>query len=168
MSRMLWAGLIALPLFFASTSTAQAQGCAGGDCGFGFAKAPFTGGSPFGCGAFCMKLFGTWHQDGPLFNYGPYAGYYPFEPYGPWTSDLRYTGPRGPLNNVGYGWNRLGNRGGCGLNLGLGRFAGLFNRGCNSCGSYPLQTLRNVFHRCHPYAGCGQTAVSTGGCYGER
>jgi hypothetical protein len=104
-----------------------------------------------------MKLFPGIHQHGPLVNYGPYQGYYPFEPYGPWTSDLRYTGPTGPMNSgVGTGW--------------APRLQGLFNNGYmrrgvgggDSCGSpahgrYALTTFRNVAARLNPFHrfGCG-------------
>jgi hypothetical protein len=152
MRRMLWAGLLALPVLLASAGGASAQGCS--SCG------PFAGGGrangwygsqgPYGCGGMCLKLFGTWMQNGPLVNYGPYEGYYPFAPYGPWTSDLRYTGPNqrypsgGGCNSCGL----LNCRGGCG---GLAHFGGLLHK--KECGDYALATFRNVFHRCHP---CGK------------
>lgn len=163
MRRMLWAGLLALPVLLASADVAKAQGCS--SCG------PFVGGGrangwegsqgPFGCGGFCLKLFGTWMQNGPLVNYGPYEGYYPFAPYGPWTSDLRYTGPSQRYPSSGghnaYGLIGFGGRcgsGGCGgggLNLNLG---GLLPR--RECGDYALATFRNVFARLHPCSkGCG-------------
>jgi hypothetical protein len=185
MRRILIVALAALAMGL-GTSQATAQSCAGGNCGFGSGgpiagwNNGFFGISPFGCGFFCMKLFGATHQDGPLFNYGPYYGYYPFEPYGPWTSDLRYTGPTAPFNPAGCGWN-FGRHGGCGLGLG----GGLFNRerGCNTCGGYALSTFRNVFTRLHPFSwrgnlsqsfGCGScsavgvSAAPIGGCMTER
>lgn len=137
MRRMLWAGLLALPLLLAAAEPAKAQTCA--SCAnrglvhpLGWYNEPFHG--PFGCNGFCFKFFGTWLQDGPLVNYGPYEGYYPFEPYGPWTSDLRYTGPtsRNPYTGGG----------------------GLFHR--QAFGDYALSTFRNVFRRTHPCSGgCG-------------
>jgi hypothetical protein len=156
MRRMLWAGLLALPVVLAWAEPAQAQGCA--SCGpfatgrpAAWAGSPFRG--PFGSNGFCLSLFGTWLQDGPLVNYGPYEGYYPFAPYGPWTSDLRYTGPttRWPAGGCGH-CGLLGCRGGCGhLGANLG---GLFHK--RECGDYALATFANVFKRCHP---CG-----SGGC----
>ena len=77
MRKLVVAGLLALPLLLATDRPAAAQ-------------APCPN---FGCGGFCMNIFGRIHQNGPLFNYGPYSGYYPFEPYGPWTADLRYNPP---------------------------------------------------------------------------
>jgi hypothetical protein len=120
-----------------------------------------------------MKFFGALHQEGPLFNYGPYTGYYPFEPYGPWTADLRYNGPRdwgcGGCGRVGCG----GRCGGLG-----GKLGGLFHR--DGCGRYAMTTFRNVFARLHlnkcgrgddcgaAVAACGTTAASCGGCIRER
>jgi hypothetical protein len=149
---MLWAGLLALPILLAAAEPAKAQQCASCASGpslgraLGWYNDPFHG--PFGCNGFCLKLFGTWMQDGPLVNYGPYEGYYPFEPYGPWTSDLRYTGPtsRNPYTG-GCGWcGKGGCNGGCG--------GGLFHK--KACGDYALATFGNVFHRTHPCnGGCG-------------
>ena len=104
------------------------------------------GGSPFSCGGACMRLFGTWHQDGPLVNYGPYSGYYPFEPYGPWTADLRYTGPRTRMNSGG----------------GCSTCGGLLHRGggCSTCGHYAFSTFRNVFSRLHPFGRCQSAGCS--------
>jgi hypothetical protein len=169
---MLWAGLLALPMVLAGTSNVSAQGCATGNCPPGFGYRPLASvGTPLQCGGFCFKFFAGLHQEGPLFNYGPYTGYYPFEPYGPWTSDLRYNGPTGGCNRCGF----LGR--GCGPH-GCGGLGGLFHRdrGGNSCGG--LSMFRSVFSRLHPFqrcasAGCGsavgygQTA-SCGGCVNER
>lgn len=151
MRRMLWAGLLALPLWLAAAEPAKAQSCS--SCGpfagsarpSGWFGSPFRG--PFGCNGFCLSMFGTWLQDGPLVNYGPYEGYYPFEPYGPWTSDLRYTGPTSRTQasaSCGHG-----GCGGGGLLHG-----GLFHK--KACGDYALATFRNVFHRVKPCCGgCG-------------
>ncbi|MCU0702362.1 MAG: hypothetical protein MUF18_00015 [Fimbriiglobus sp.] len=153
MRRMLWAGLLALPVVLAMAEPVKAQGCA--SCGpfaagrpNAWSGSPFRG--PFGCNGFCLSLFGTWLQDGPLVNYGPYEGYYPFTPYGPWTSDLRYTGParRGGGGTPSCGWC---GRGGCGGGCGVGgHLSGLLHK--RECGNYALATLRNVGHRCQP---CG-------------
>lgn len=167
MRRMLWAGLLALPMMLAMATPVQAQGCATGSCGFGGGFGPAWGwgnggGSPFGCGGFCMKLFGTWHQDGPLFNYGPYEGYYPFEPYGPWNSQLQYTGPKGRLGNPSCGWNRPGT---------LGRLGGLFHRsGCSSCGGggHVLGFFHSVVGRIHPFSRLSSGCGSCGGIMRER
>ena len=160
MRRMLWAGLLALPMLLAAADTAQAQGCS--TCSPLAAGRPsgwYGSQGPFGCGSFCLRFFGTWLQDSPLVNYGPYEGYYPFAPYGPWTSDLRYTGPtsRWPYSGACGLCGTNGCGGGCG---GLGdrfggnRFGGLFNR--NACGDYALATFRNVGRRCNPCGkGCG-------------
>jgi hypothetical protein len=153
MRRMLWAGLLALPVMLATGGSAQAQGCSscgpgGGGRMDGWFGSPFRG--PFGCNGFCLKFFGTWLQDGPLVNYGPYQGYYPFEPYGPWTSDLRYTGPT----------SRVQSNPACGLG-GCGRLGGgLFRR---ECGEYSLATFRNVFRRTHPCSS-GNCDTATTGC----
>ncbi len=162
MRRMLWAGLLAFPLLLAMASPAQAQGCASGSCGFGGGGPAWGwgtgGGSPFGCGVFCMKIFGAFHQDGPLFNYGPYEGYYPFAPYGPWNSQLQYTGPTSLRGNAAYGWNRPG----CG-----GRLGGLFHRsGCSSCGSggHVLGFFNNVVGRIHPFSRSGFGCHASSGC----
>ena len=166
MRRMLWVALLAAPIALATAGPVRAQGCATGGCGYGGVGgggAPLgrmgVGVPPFGCPfGFCMKLFPGIHQHGPLVNYGPYQGYYPFEPYGPWTSDLRYTGPTGPMDvGTGYGW--------------APRLQGLFNNGyvrrggggCSTCGGspaygrYALTTLRNVAARLNPFHrfGCG-------------
>jgi hypothetical protein len=165
---MLCAGLLALPMMLAFATPVQAQGCTTGSCGFGGGFNPGWGwgnggGSPFGCGVFCMKLFGTFHQDGPLFNYGPYAGYYPFEPYGPWNSQLQYTGPTSTGHRA-CGWNRPGT---------LGRLGGLFHRsgGCSSCGDGHLGFFRSVLGRIHPFAhsgfGChSRGSIGCGSCGG--
>lgn len=154
MRRMLWAGLLALPVLLACADVAKAQGCS--SCG------PFVGGGrpggpqPFGCNGFCLRLFGATLQDGPLVNYGPYEGYYPFAPYGPWTSDLRYTGPRtrSPADGSCGRCGLLGCKGGCGGHSLGGRLGGLFHR--DQCGAYALATFRNVFQRCNPCGkGCG-------------
>jgi hypothetical protein len=146
---MLWAGLLALPVMLAAAEPAKAQFCAscsplaGGGPAYGW----FGSGGPFGSNSFCFRFFGTWLQDGPLVNYGPYEGYYPFQPYGPWTSDLRYTGPttRWPVGGCNH-CGLLNCRGGC--------RGGLFHQ--RECGAYALATFRNVFQRCNP--------CTTGGC----
>lgn len=110
MKRTLFAGVFALLGLALTSSTASAQLCS-----------PFSGG-------LCFKMFPHIHQQGPLYNYGPYSGYYPFEPYGPWNAQLRYTGPY--PTTPGCGWN------GCGLGLG----GHGHNRGghslCNKCGGH--------------------------------
>lgn len=132
MTTRLLAGLLALPLLLADARPAAADGL---PC------------PNFGCGGFCMNLFGRFHQHGPLFNYGPYYGYYPFEPYGPWTSDLRYNPP------MNCGRCGLFHRGDCG--------GGLFDRdGCGGWGHYAKSTLKNIFHRTHP----GSHKCGNGNC----
>lgn len=167
MRRVLWAGLLALPIMLATAEPAKAQYCSscapgggGGGGGLGRANSWYGSQGPFGCGGFCFKFFGTWLQDGPLVNYGPYEGYYPFQPYGPWTSDLRYTGPtsRNQFTGGCGACGRSGCGGGCGVgglggHLG-GHLRGLFNK--KECGDYALATFGNVFHRTHPCNGrCG-------------
>ena len=132
---------------------------------------PIHGCSHMGCGGFCFRLFPGFHQEGPLFNYGPYAGYYPFEPYGPWTSDLRYTGPLGPpVNDYGHGhhWG-LGDK----LHA-LGGHLHCRKGECGSCGGYAKATLHNVGHRVNPFghlhhkkAGCSGCEVSSEVVEGE-
>jgi len=158
---MFWAGLLALPLVLASTSDVSAQGCGTGNCPPGFGWAGPVRSNPYGCGALCFRLFGALHQDGPLFNYGPYTGYYPFEPYGPWTADLRYNGPQ----NGACGHCGLFGRG-CGPH-GCGHLGGLFHRGHGSdnCGGYASSTWRNVFSRLHPFQRCASAGCSSAvGC----
>ena len=155
MRRMLWAGLLALPMLLAAADTAKAQGCStcGPFAGTGRPMGWYGPQGPFGCNGFCLKLFPTWLQDGPLVNYGPYEGYYPFAPYGPWTADGRYTGPR---SRGGDGaacglCGRHGCGGACGGGGGLGgHLGGLFHK--QQCGDYAMSTYRNVFSRVH--AGC--------------
>ncbi|CAN5288734.1 hypothetical protein BH11PLA2_BH11PLA2_10670 [soil metagenome] len=121
-------GLLALAAFAATPQTSQA------------------GGSPFGCGAFCICNFGKMHQHGPLYNYGPYSGYYPFAPYGPWNSDLTRN------NNCA-----SGNCGGKKLNLHLPQLGHKSGCGTGGWSHYSLSTFKNVFHRTHPCshkAGC--------------
>lgn len=152
MRRMLWVGLLALPVLLAAAEPAQAQGCS--SCSsFAGRPAGWTGvGGPFGCNGFCLRLFGTWMQDGPLVNYGPYEGYYPFAPYGPWTSDLRYTGPR--THSTGGGCNSCGLLNCRGGSCGRQSAGGLFNK--RECGDYALATFFNVSKRCNPCGGgCG-------------
>lgn len=173
MRRMLGAGLLALPLVLSAGTAAKAQGCATGNCPSGMSAGLFGWGgphrgSPWNCGAICMKFFGAIHQEGPLFNYGPYTGYYPFEPYGPWTADLRYNGPRdGACGACG----RFGCGGRCG---GLGdRLGGLFHRdGCGrgGCG-YATSTFHNVCARLHlkkgcKGGGCGEVVAASSSCDG--
>jgi hypothetical protein len=148
---MLWAGLLALPVLLACADVAKAQGCA--SCGPVVGPGRPGGPQPFGCNGFCLRLFGATLQDGPLVNYGPYEGYYPFAPYGPWTSDLRYTGPtsRWPADGACNG-GRCGSAWG-GQSIGS-RLGGLFSQ--QERGDYALATFRNVFQRCTPCGkGCG-------------
>ena len=164
MRRMLWAGLLALPMMLATTETASAQWCGGGCATPGVWGAPKS--NPFGCGLFCFRLFPGLHQEGPLVNYGPYYGYYPFEPYGPWTSDLRYTGP----TSKGYAHcGLLGRGGGCGHSgCGLHLFGWLHReRGCGS----GLNLWHSLVSRLHPgcRSGCGVAASGCNtGCINER
>ena len=156
MRRMLWAGLLALPVLLACADVAEAQGCAscGPFVGGGRPSGWSTGGGPFGGGGFCLRLFGNTLQDGPLVNYGPYEGYYPFEPYGPWTSDLRYTGPTSRRPEGGGACNSCGLRG-CGGRCGGLNLGGLLVHKKETA-AYALSTFRNVFHRCNPCGkGCG-------------
>jgi hypothetical protein len=131
MRRLTLAGLLALPAVLFFESSAQAQ-CTGPGCSpipAGISN-PFASCKYLGCGGFCFRLFPGLHQEGPLFNYGPYYGYYPFEPYGPWTSDLKYTGPTGAADC---------GSGGCG----------------GGWGHYAKSTLSNIRHRVHPFhKGC--------------
>jgi hypothetical protein len=160
MNRVLAAGLLALPLVVATSTPAVAQQPIVAGTYFPTA---FGGGSHLGSGSggFCFRFLNGIHHHGPLFNYGPYSGYYPFEPYGPWTSDLRYTGPRGPLsgdcadgscgNCKGCRTRLLGN--GLGHNLGWGKSACGDCGSCGNCkawGAYAKSTMTNVFHRSHP------------------
>jgi hypothetical protein len=146
MRRMLWAGLLALPIMLATADAANAQGCSscGPLAGVGRPNGWTGTPGPFGSAGFCMKFFGTWHQNGPLVNYGPYEGYYPFTPYGPWTSDLRYTGPSHRFP-TGTGYSEpIGNR-----------LLGLVNQRPRF-GEYAMNTFRNVFARVQPCSkGCG-------------
>lgn len=115
MKRLLLAALLTVSALLATGGSAKAQ-----------AHPHFP---PFGCGGFCIGFLSKAHFHGPLFNYGPYTGYYPFEPYGPWTSDLRYNPPELSCGQCG--------RSGCGGH-GLG------------WGHYAVSTLKNVFHRVNP------------------
>jgi hypothetical protein len=164
MKRIFCLGLLALSFLLFNTQKASAQGCS--SCPSGMSWGP--GGSgwwpnrmhPWECGALCFRMFGGLHQDGPLFNYGPYSGYYPFEPYGPWGSDLSYHGG----SNCGCG---LFGRGGCGIHGG-GRLrgllsGGLFNgglRGGAGCGQ-GVSMLKNVFARLHPFQRCASAGCSS-------
>lgn len=156
MKKLFLAGLLALPAVLAATPLALAQGpgvipppgC--GACGGVPGQYP-TPGCPCkfaGCGGTCMNWFGRIHFHGPLFNYGPYCGYYPFEPYGPWTSSLQYNPPPAPCHNCGAhdkAWKH-----------------------------YALNTLTNVLHRINPLghkcgkghwsdcSGCGGVAAGPG------
>ena len=173
MRRMLWAGLLALPVMLATAEPVQAQGCSscpggggGGGPVYGWFGSPTRG--PFGCNGFCLGLFGTWLQDGPLVNYGPYEGYYPFEPYGPWTSDLRYTGPTTrrlaeppPSGGIFDGGVFDGRA--------AGRLRGALQQR-PALGQYALATFRNVIRRVQPCSSgdCGASSgcSSPGGCGG--
>ncbi len=145
MKRMLLAALLTISAIAATGGSSQAQ-CSSGNCPPQLVPyLPAAGGNhcqnhfaPFGCGGFCMGFLSKTHFHGPLFNYGPYTGYYPFEPYGPWTSDLRYNPP--PLT-YGHG-----------------------DRGVLGWGKYAVSTLKNVFHRTNPLANrCGDK-LNLGGC----
>ncbi len=70
MSRMTRAALLTVPLLLASAVEARAWATPG-------------------CGP-CMSLFSRMHFHGPLYNYGPYCGYYPFAPYGPYDANFNY------------------------------------------------------------------------------
>ncbi len=167
MKRTLLAMLLALPALACGGPDAQAQ------C------------SPLG--GPCFRFFGGLAQSGPLFNYGPYEGYYPFAPYGPWDSSLNYTGPRpgdqAACGGRGCGHGHFGGgAGGCGAGGCGGGFAGLHSRGGSSCstcggdglgghGAYAGATFKNVFFRSHPLAhrgkistGCSACSASPVGC----
>jgi len=172
---MLLAGMLALPFALATAATVQAQGpgcgtpggCAPGAGYGGYAAAP-TFAYP-GYRIRCLS-FPKLHQEGPLVNYGPYSGYYPFEPYGPWTSDLRYTGPLGAAGGSGAtGRLRLTE-----LSSGFGGFRGFhgLHHGvrtspCGTCssghswGSYSLATLSNIGHRINPWQHRGSSSCSS-------
>ena len=172
MRRMLLAGMLVLPFALATAATVQAQGpgcgtpggCAPGAGYGGYAAAP-TFAYP-GYRIRCLS-FPKLHQEGPLVNYGPYSGYYPFEPYGPWTSDLRYTGPLGAAGGSGAtGRLRLTE-----LTSGFGGFHGLHHgvrtSPCGTCssghswGSYSLATLSNIGHRINPWQHRGSSTCSS-------
>lgn len=148
MRRIFYTLLLALPVGI--EAQAQGPGCASGGYAAGGYAASGTGGygasgtggyyrqsmyggspapnyGPFG---FAMRMYPLIHFHGPLVNYGPYEGYYPFQPYGPWTSDLKYAGP--PLVQpaaTGWGW-------------GLGSHS-------HGWGQYSLSTFHNVGKRLH-------------------
>jgi hypothetical protein len=134
MKRILMAGLFALAGLALSSGTASAQFCS-----------PFSGG-------ICFKMFPHIHQHGPLYNYGPYSGYYPFEPYGPWNSQLQYTGPY--PGTPGCGWN------GCGLGLGGHHGHNLCNK-CSGLGSGHHGLFSKWFgsHKSH-----GSSSANLGQC----
>lgn len=149
MKRMIAAGLLALPALLLAGPAARAQDCYGG---FGAGGPAPSGGT--GC-RFCFRLFGgAFTQEGPLFNYGPYSGYYPFAPYGPWGSDLSYHG---------------GGAGGCG---GAGSVCGwnhnLFGRhgrghgGHGNCGVGGCDGGRGFGH-----GGLGHGRLGLGGGFGH-
>ncbi len=160
MKRTLLAMLLALPALACGGPDAQAQ------C------------SPLG--GPCFRFFGGLAQSGPLFNYGPYEGYYPFAPYGPWDSNLNYTGPR-PGDQAACGGRGCGHggrcgaggcgAGGCGAGGIGGLFAGLHSRGDSSCstcggghGAYAGATFKNVFFRSHPLAHRGKIPTGSSAC----
>jgi len=170
MKRLFLLGLLALPasLLFAQKSKAQI-GC-----------------SNLGAGGFCFKFLGKLHQDGPLWNYGPYSGYYPFEPYGPWNSQLQYTGPYpggsgGGCSGSGcdtFGWlnhfdrHRSGSSGGdCGRDRHPWDHWGRDRSSCSASGwdRYARTTWINCTSRVFPLShkhkwssGCGTCTASTG------
>ncbi len=171
MKRMFGAGLLALPALLACGAAGFAQGpgcsgpgCYGGAIGAGYAGGfdPSCYGQPaaikgcchyIGCGCFCFRYLGRITQEGPLWNYGPYTGYYPFEPYGPWNAALQYTGPY--PNSGCCGWSGLFGHGGAGRfgagGWGHGHLAG--RGGCSECGDwggYARTTWLNVHHRVFP------------------
>lgn len=124
----------------------------------------------YGCGGFCLNLFGKMHQHGPLFNYGPYYGYPPFEPYGPWNAYLQYNpwyygyggqghghGHDGHLKSWLHGLFHGHGCGGCGLAEGWhshflhgGWFHG---HGCLSCSGHKHGFGGGLFHK--SCDGCG-------------
>jgi hypothetical protein len=142
MRRICTTALLAVPLFLlATTNTGRANTCPSCQCGAGF-----------GCGDWCFRLFPHIHQHGPLFNYGPYYGYYPFTPYGPWDSYLRY-------NPFFYGdpyanFNAGDSSGRYGCNPHLHKFAlsQLFHKqGCSSCGFWHASWLHGGWFRGHSW-----------------
>jgi hypothetical protein len=162
MRRVITAGLLALPAVFFVSPSAQAQ-CTTGACApiaAGITN-PFASCKHLGCGGFCFRLFPGLHQEGPLFNYGPYYGYYPFQPYGPWTADLKYVGPTGP----DCGGRGCGSCGSCrnGL-LSWGKHDSCDDGNCGGWGGYAKATLHNVGKRIHPFGHkcetCGDHAAA--------
>ncbi len=182
MKRTFAAGLLAL-LALQPAAHAQAPGGVIGPAAGGYDPSCLTRAPAYtgcchhlGCGCFCFRFLSKLNQEGPLFNYGPYTGYYPFEPYGPWNSALAYTGPY-PSGGC-CGWNGLcgkcggagcGACGGSGL-CGHGRLGhgGCGVGGCSggAWGRYAHDTFRNVTHRLFPLGhkskGCDTCASAAG------
>jgi hypothetical protein len=103
MRRITSVALLAVPLLLGTAGVASAD------------KNPFQFGPD--CGQFFRKCFSSIHQHGPLYNYGPYCGYPPFEPYGYWNAYLQYTGPANPYTTGAgnmYGWYHSPHAGGAG------------------------------------------------------
>jgi hypothetical protein len=166
MKRIFAAGLFALAALLAvdTTASAQAPGCPPGIA----ATLPRYSQTcqAFGCAGFCFRFLSKITQEGPLFNYGPYCGYYPFEPYGPWNSALQYVGPY--PQPPGCGWcglcGKFHGHGGCGKHgcggLGCGK------HGCSTCGGwghYAATTFRNVHFRLFPFSHkCKNCATALG------
>jgi hypothetical protein len=114
----------------------------------------------FGCFDWCFRCFPHLNQNGPLFNYGPYYGYYPFQPYGPWDAYLRYNpfyygDPYADFGNKQYPGND-GGYGRYGLNTHLQRIglpgSSLFHKhGCTHCGFWHASWLHGGWFRGHAW-----------------
>ena len=173
MRRIFYASLLAFAATVSNTPglLAQVPGCATGgygaattnagnyggagyggeSSGGGYYRQSLYGGSPapFGPFGFAMRMYPLIHFHGPLVNYGPYEGYYPFQPDGPWTSDLKYNGP--PIPNHPHFANRSASTGGIWGSPSLG------------WGNYSLATLRNIGLRTHPFKHrCSTCSASAG------
>lgn len=154
MRRIFLAALFSLPLLLLNAAPAHAQapgfangayaGDAGGGSQGGYYRQSLYGGSPapflppFN---FAMRMYPLIHFHGPLVNYGPYEGYYPFQPNGPWTSDLKYNGPPIPKHphfaqfnqsTAATGWIWGG------------------NGHSHEWGHYAISTFHNIGLRTHP------------------
>jgi len=171
MRQIFYASLLALAAAVSNTSGVQAQapgyadgggygaGSAnggsyggGGSSGGGYYRQSMYGGSPapfYGPFGFAMRMYPLIHFHGPLVNYGPYEGYYPFQPDGPWTSDLKYNGPPIPKHS------HFGDQSGA-----TGWIWGSHSHGW---GHYSLATFHNIGLRTHPFKHrCSTCSASAG------